>query len=632
MPAEYLERIEEQVKALVPPNAMISAVSMEGPEIVIYTRNPRAFFEGESLISAIVSSLKKRVNIRSDPSLLMEEAKAERLIREMIPEGAGIKSILFNHPFSEVVIEALKLGLVIGKGGETSRRIILETGWSPTIIRAPTGESEILDGIRYYLHKYAGERKKFLERTAQKIYGQTAPSNNWFRLTALGAFREVGRSCLFVESRITKTLLDCGLNVASRDDPYPYLESLRFPLNELDAVVLSHAHLDHVGMLPYLFKMGYDGPVYCTAPTRDLSALLTFDLIDVMTKENAEPPYGEKDVREMAKHMIIRDYLEVTDIAPDMRLTLHNAAHMLGSASVHLNLGEGSHNLLYSADIKYGFTRLFDNIELNIPRIETLVLESTYGAKEDIQAARPETEERFLKVLKEVLDQEGNVLIPVFAVGRAQELMLVIENFYRRGLLSQDTRVLVDGMTKQASAIHTAYPEYLRETVQKRVLQNDSPFTSELFKTADPRKRDEVINGTKNIIIASSGMLTGGPSLQYFYGLAEDPRNAIFFVGWQSEGALGRKIQQGVPSLPMVENGRTRSLKINMRVESFEGFSGHSDRLQLVSYVKNMRAKPKRIFTNHGEKSKCIELAKHLSQKFNISSASLSNLDAVRLR
>ena len=175
-------------------------------------------------------------------------------------------------------------------------------------------------------------------------------------------------------------------------------------------------------------------------------------------KEGREPPYTERDVKEQIKHCITRDYREVTDIAPDMRLTFHNAAHILGSASVHLHICEGAHNLLYGADIKYGFTRLFDPLDTKYPRLETLIVESTYGAKEDVQPQREEAEMRLIKVVKETVAQGGNVLFPVFSVGRAQEVMLVLENAYRKGLIEQDSKIYIDGMTKETSPIHTAYP------------------------------------------------------------------------------------------------------------------------------------------------------------------------------
>ncbi|MBN2126838.1 MAG: beta-CASP ribonuclease aCPSF1 [Candidatus Diapherotrites archaeon] len=633
MDIDYLKEITETIKEKLPPETLVTKVSMEGPEVAIYTKNPKAFFENENLVSSIASELKKRINIRTDKTLLSEEAEAEKKIRQIIPEDAQIKSIQFSQPFSEVVIESIKPGLVIGKGGQTSKQIVLETGWTPKIIRAPIAESKILQGIRYHFIKNSAEVKKFLEETAQKIYGEKPSENGWIRLTALGGFREVGRSCVYVETKKTRVLLDCGINIASKENAYPYLEALRFPLNELNAVIVSHAHLDHSGMIPFLFKMGYTGPVYCTEPTRDLMALLQFDLIDVMVKDGKEPPYTERDIREMVKHCITRDYREVTDIAPDMRLTFHDAAHILGSCSVHLNMGQGAHNLVYSGDIKYGFTRLFNNVEMKFSRLETLIIESTYGGKTDIQPQRQDTEEKFLKTMIDVLKSGGNILIPVFAVGRAQELMLVIENFYRRGFLPAETKLFVDGMTKEASAIHTAYPEYLRKAVQKRVLQNDSPFTSDLFQTADFQNRDEIAKGKSSIIIASSGMLTGGPSVHYFQAMAEDPQNAIFFVGWQGEGSLGRKIQNGISELTIMdEKGKAKTLKINLKVEIFEGFSGHSDRSQLVKFVSSMNPLPKRILVNHGERTKSSDLAKYLNMKFHVSSSSLNDLDSVRLR
>ena len=173
------------------------------------------------------------------------------------------------------------------------------------------------------------------------------------------------------------------------------------------------------------------------------------------------------------------------------------------------------------------------------------------------------------------------MLIPVFAVGRGQEIMLVLENFYRRGEFNG--KCYIDGMTAEASAIHTAYPEHLRESVRRRILQNDSPFTSEMFEIVKENERREIINNGGSVIIASSGMLTGGPSVEYLKALAEDEKNALVFVGYQGEGSLGRKIQTGTRTIPIVaKNGKTKALKINMRVETVEGFSGHSDRLSLI--------------------------------------------------
>ncbi|MDO8627814.1 MAG: beta-CASP ribonuclease aCPSF1, partial [Candidatus Diapherotrites archaeon] len=562
---DYIKQVKETIAASLPPVTMVTTVELEGPEISVYTKNPKAFFENENYVAKLAFELKKKINIRTDKALLTDEAKATKQIKEIVPADADIREISFNPAFSEVVIEAIKPGLVIGKGGETSKKIILETGWTPNIIRAPTSPSKILTGIRQYMHKYSSERKKILTDLAQRIYREIpANANNWVRLHALGAFREIGRSCIFVETPNTKILMDCGVNTgANKDEQFPYLDALNFPVSQLDAVIVSHAHMDHAGLVPYLFKMGYRGPIYCTKPTRDMMTLLQFDFIDVLLKEGREPPYTERDVKEMAKHCVTREYREVTDIAPDIRITFHNAAHILGSSSVHLHIGNGDHNLVYSADIKNGFTRLFDNIDNNFPRVETLILESTYGGKDDVHPRRIDAEARLIQLVKETIQTGGNVLIPVFAVGRAQEVMLVIEEYARRGEL-EGINVYVDGMTKEASAVHTAYPEYLRQNIERRILQNDSPFTSPIFKEADYAARDEILAKGSAVIIASSGMLTGGASLAYLHKLAGDPNSTLLFIGYQGEGTTGRKIQAGNKSLPVLdEKGRTKELVIN---------------------------------------------------------------------
>ena len=631
---KIIDEIKETVGNILPEKCKVTKIEMEGPEVAIYTKNPQAFFENENFVAKTACELKKRVNIRTDKSLLMDEKEAAEKAREIIPDDADIKEIYFDPAFSEMTIESIKPGLVIGKGGETSKRIILETGWTPNIIRAPTQPSEILKGIRHQLHRYSAERKKILKETAEKIYADIDQSpNDWFRVEALGGFKQVGRSCVFLETPHTKAMLDCGINVGARsnESTFPYLNVLHFSLDQIDAVTVSHAHLDHSGFIPFLFKSGYRGPVYCTPPTRDLMTLLQFDYINVLLKEGKEPAYNEADVKEMLKYCITRDYREVTDIAPDMRLTLHNAAHILGSASVHMHVGEGAHNLVYTGDMKYGFTRMFNNVDMRYPRLETLIIESTYGSRDAIQPNRQESEDKLLRIIKETIAVDGNVLIPVFAVGRGQEIMLVLENFYRNGLL--DTKCYVDGMTNQASAIHTAYPEYLRKGVQRRILQNDSPFTAEIFEQMNGRDREEVMKEKGVIIIASSGMLTGGASLNYFYQMAENPNNCLVFVGYQGEGTLGRKIQGGIKTLPMTDSqGKTRAMNIEMRIETNEGFSGHSDRDQLVSYVRNLKPKPKRVLVNHGEKTRAADFSRTLTTRFKLNSSSISNLEVVRLK
>jgi predicted metal-dependent RNase len=329
--------------------------------------------------------------------------------------------------------------------------------------------------------------------------------------------------------------------------------------------------------------------------------------------------------------MVTVDYGEVIDITPEIKLTFYNAGHILGSAMVHLHVGEGLHNLVFSGDIKYGFTRLFDQANTNFPRCETLFLDSTYGGRNDVQPNRFEADKRLVESAIAVCQRGGKVLIPTFAVGRSQEIMLVFEEFASK---TKDFiyPVYLDGMILEASAIHTAYPEYLRHNIQRRILSNDSPFENKIF---EPVKKDrkEIAEGAPAIIIAPSGMLSGGPSVEYLKLLADDPKNALFFVGYQSALSLGRKIQRGMKEVPTVgEDGRATSLKINMQVETIEGYSGHSDRPQLLALLKNMRPKPERVFTLHGDETKCEDLSRTIARLMHIDSRAPMNLDSIRLK
>lgn len=492
--------------------------------------------------------------------------------------------------------------------------------------------SETIKGIRSSLLKESENRRKFLVGLGKKI-GTPLVKSDWVKVTALGGFREVGRTCILVQTPNNKILIDCGVNPETPEGTkaFPYLNAMNLMLDQLDAVIVTHSHLDHMGFVPYLYAYGYDGPIYCTAPTRDLMVLLQFDYIDILNKSTGKAPYSEKDVRKMLNRCIVRDYEEVTDISPEIKLTFHNASHILGSSMVHLHIGEGLHNLVYSGDMKFGYSKLFEPANTSFPRVETLFIESTYGGRDDIMPQRQEGDMRLCATIKQTLDNRGKVLVPVFSVGRSQEIMLVLEEYAHQNP-DFNYKVYIDGMILEASAIHTAYPEYLRQNLQRRILSNDSPFESKTFE-AVKKNREEIVNGDPCVILAPSGMLSGGPSVEYLKMLADNEKNLLVFVGYQSSGSLGRKIQKGSKEVPILgEDGKLETLKMNMRVETVEGFSGHSDRNQLMNFIRSVRPTPERVFTLHGEESKCEEWARTISKLAHIESRAPMNLDAIRLR
>ncbi len=626
-----LKEMHEAISSILPPNCELTKVEFEGPQVVLYLKNIKAFYEDDNLITKIASKIRKKILLRCDSSELMEPEKALEEIKKLIPPEAGVKEIRLDAPFNEVWIEALKPGIVIGKSGSVLKSIITTTGWSPRVLRSPTSPSEIEKGIRNSLLANSETRKKFLTSLGKKII-EPSSGTDWIKITALGSFKEVGRSCILLQTPKSNILLDCGINPDTADPTraYPYLNAMNLALDQIDAVILSHAHMDHCGFIPYLYAYGYDGPVYCTTPTRDLVVLLQQDGLNVMRSNGMTPPYAEKDVKTELDHMITRDYGEVTDVTPDVRFTFHDAGHVLGSAQVHLHIGEGLHNFVYSADIKYGRTNLFNPADTRFPRVETLLLESTYGGRENVLPRIEDSEARLVQVIRDTLARKGKVLIPVFALGRAQEIMLALES----RMQPDEAVVYLDGMSKEASAIHTVYPEYLKRNVQRRILQNNSPFDNPMFKRVISKERKSLIEGDEPaVFLAPSGMLTGGTSLEFLKQMAQDERNTLIFVGYQSALSLGRKLQNGLKELPVPNSsGKTDTLKINLQVETVDGFSGHSDRSQLLAYARNLRPKPLRIFTNHGDEARTEDLARTLNRMLHTETRAPMNLDSIRLK
>jgi hypothetical protein len=362
--------------------------------------------------------------------------------------------------------------------------------------------------------------------------------------------------------------------------------------------------------------------------------LLQLDYLDVMNKQGTIPPYDQRDVRETVLHTIPLRYGAVTDIAPDVRLTLHNAGHILGSSMIHLHIGEGVHNIVYTGDYKYGRTMLLAPAVANFPRVETIITESTYGDVKDVTPSRIESEEKFSHIVNETLSREGKVLIPVPAVGRAQEIMLIIDGYMKRGLI-REVPVFVEGMISEATAIHTAYPEYLAKEVKNSILhKGENPFKSDYFTIVEhPSARDEIVEGKPSIVIATSGMMEGGPIIDYFKRLASDKRNSIIFVSYQIEGTLGRRVQKGLREAPMINSeGKIEITKVNIEVDSVEGFSGHSDRRQILSYLRRVTPKPERMIICHGERRKCLNVARTLRRKYRVKTRAPEILETLRLR
>lgn len=630
-------KILDEVMNELPENAEISEAVFEGANIVLYTKNKEFFLDNKGIIKKIVDNIKKRIELRPDPSLTLDQDKTKDIIKKLIPDEAGIKEIIFDPQRSRVIIEAEKPGLAISKSGELLRDLKRETLWVPLVRRTPAIKSPLIQNIRQVLYENNDYRRKFLNQVGKRIYSGwiRGKKEGWIRITCLGAAREVGRSCFLLQTSESRILLDCGVNVAApQDSAYPLLDSPDFKIDELDAVIISHPHLDHIGFLPFLFKYGYKGPIYCTSPTRDIGALLCLDYINIANKEAKDSLYGGSDVKEFVKHTICLEYGEVSDITPDVRLTFYNAGHNLGSSLAHLHIGNGAHNLLYTGDYNYENTNLLAAAHTKFLRMETLITESTYGGRGDITPSRRECEELLLNIINETIKKKGKILMPVLGVGRSQEIMLIIEKAMKENKIP-DVPVYIQGMVWDVTAIHTAYPDYFNKRVKRNIFQKDeNPFLSEIFKkVASKKEMDEVIEKGKScIVMATSGMLTGGPSLEYFKAFAENKNNSLVLTCYQGSGSLGRRLSDGERDISFVENGKQEITKVKMGVTVIHGFSGHSNYKQLMNYMYNVEPKPKRVIVVHGEHNKCIELASSIHQALRVETTAPRNLDSIRLK
>jgi KH/beta-lactamase-domain protein len=665
---ESEEAVGKIIFQSIPSDSQITLVRFEGPNIALYTKNPKfALTELTYYLSSLSKTLKKRFIIRTDPSVRLPQDQTRQTVVKLLPKDVLVSAVFCDDATGEVVFEVSKPETI------DPNMIVLiaqSTGWIAHTRRSPHIPSTSINTIHSTLKSSAKERTDFLQKLGKRIFrgslvvGNVSGNGNghaaqqqqqqqamateraasrpqsWstnkeeVMLFCLGGVKQVGRSCFIVVTPESKVMLDCGINPGEMSglDAYPRLDWFNFDLDDLDAVVISHAHIDHQGFLPALFKYGYKGPVYCTEPTLPLMTLLQMDSVKIANSNGTYLPYEARDVNEVIKHCITLPYGKPTDISPDITITLNNAGHIMGSATVHLNIS-GAHNILYSGDYKYAKTQLLDSAVSMYPRVETLITESTYGNSTDVMPDQQFVYRSFSESINKTLAEGGKVLIPVPAVGRAQEIMLVMAKEMKEGRLIESP-IYIEGMISEASAIHMSYAHYLGSEVRKSVSRGINPFQSEYFTVVSGYgKRDDVLNDENPaIVMATSGMLEGGPSVEYFKELAPNPKNKIMFVSYQINGTLGRRVVDGTMSevSMMDKSGKVKVVPVRCQTQRIDGFSGHSDFNQILSFVA--RVKPKRVLVNHGERTKSENTASAIYSRLKIRSGVPDNREIVRLR
>lgn len=612
-----------------PREAAITKIEYEGTRLAIYTKNSELFVERDQIAKDLVNILKKRVVIRSDPSIRLPQEEAEKVLKSLFGEDA---TVFFDETLGEAIVEVKDLN--VNKNGEIIKNACKATGWYVKLVRKMLMPSKTIEKINQYLYKDSDKRLSILRTIGERVFGAQTFKTNDVTLTILGSGRQVGRSAILLQTNESKILLDCGIAVGStsklemlpRFDAYPSI------FDDLDAVIATHAHLDHTGAIPYLFKYGYRGPVYCTEPTLPLMTMEQLDFINVAEKEGLFPLYNENDVKTAVQHTITLKYGSVTSITPDIRITMYNAGHILGSSVVHIHIGEGLYNIVYTSDFKFENTRTLDACTHKFLRAETLMMESTYGAT-PIPFTREESEALLADYIKQTIEAGGKVLIPVPAVGRAQEIMLVLNDLLNSKSIPE-VPIYLDGLVIEATAIYTAFPEYLSKELQDIMESQGNVFMSEYFTPVKSHsQREEVLNAEGSaIVISTSGMLEGGPVLNYLKEFANDEKNMLIFVSYQVEGTLGRKLLKGIREVSFIdEKGKAEVLNIKLRIEKVDGFSGHSSRQQLLNYLKKFTPKPKNVIFLHGEVKAIESLAESASKIVTANIYTPKNLETVSL-
>jgi uncharacterized protein len=594
----------------LPSESGLTRIEYEGPRIALVSTNPAYFILNNSIISDMVNNVKKRIVVRTDESIRRSQSESIMVVESAFPTAIKISSILFDPAVGEATAFIENMTKDFSIGDQESAILSEKTGWKFLFRRSPKN-LEIHEQINSILVRRVNERVRFYKEVGEKIFRPRLNERTEVSLVSLGGFNELGRSCILITTNESNILLDCGMNLFSNEiaGTVPRFDITGLNIDDIDCVLLSHAHLDHSGFLPMLLKYGYKGPIYCAEPTVPLTYLLLKHNSEFRGKSVAMS-FTSIEVEDVITHMIGLPYGVVTDIAPDVRLTLANAGHILGSSITHLHFGNGDHNLVYTGDFKFGKSLALENAFWNFQRVETLIVESTFGGKEDILQPRDETNQRLATLISSTISQGGNLLFPVPIVGLSQELLLILGRYASIGN-TLSAKILIERSVDEASSVYESFLEYL----SKEIRQEPDQYLGSLFRPPNSQiVESKRLRKGPHIIIAPSSMLTHGPSVYYLSQIRDEPANAVVFTSYTLPNTLGRNLLEGKKDLMFNDV----SLAVKCRIENFEGLANHSDYGQILAYAKRLKPKLRRVIVNHGDKNKAQNLAGSINRILKI--------------
>ncbi len=450
------------------------------------------------------------------------------------------------------------------------------------------------------------------------------------KLTFIGAAHEVTGSCTLLSASGKQILIDCGMEQGANT-----YENAAIPISphEIDAIFLTHAHIDHSGMIPALVEKGYSGPIYMTGATARLCNIMLFDSANIQEQEAEwrnrkakrngtapyEPLYTIKSVEETIKLFKPFAYNESFSPLDGVSAKFIDAGHLLGSSSIHLEITEGgkTESLLFSGDLGNVDRPLIKNPE-KPPYADFCMIESTYGDR--VHGERPDYETQLVAIMKDTFSKGGNLVIPSFAIGRTQELLYLFGKIKAKHLLPEyeNFPVYVDSpLASEATKIYKdGLFDYYDEETLALIKEGKNPIGFQGLNLSVTKEESMAINEdiTPKVIISASGMCEAGRIRHHLKHNLWRSEATILFVGYQSEGTLGRRLLNGAKTVNLFGE----EVSVNAKIENLMGISGHADKDMLLSWLSSMEKLPKIVFVNHGEDSVCDYFAENIQNKLGV--------------
>ena len=450
------------------------------------------------------------------------------------------------------------------------------------------------------------------------------------KLTFLGAAHEVTGSCTLLEACGRNILIDCGME----QGPDLY-ENCEIPLapGEIDAIFLTHAHIDHSGLIPAMVAKGYKGPVYATEATRRLCTIMLRDSAHIQEFEaqwrnrkaqraglpEYRPLYTMAHAEQALQQFMAYPYHERVEVFPGMTLCFYDAGHLLGSASIYLEIEEEGEKrtLLFSGDLGNRARPLIRDPE-TAPKADYVVVESTYGDR--LHGERPDYLGQLTAILQETFDKGGNVVIPSFAIGRTQELLYLLRTIKEEGRLHghQGFPVYVDSpLAVEATRIYSAgLTDYYDQETLDMLARGIDPITFPELRLSVTADESKLINEdpSPKVILSASGMCEAGRIRHHLKHNLWRPNSTVLFVGYQSEGTVGRKLQEGADQVRLFGE----EIAVRANIATLSGISGHADQAILLDWLETQRGTAKMIYVNHGDDEVCDTFAKAIEEKLGV--------------